>query len=83
MKAIPISPVDALFANGGYPIEFLFFYPDGLESRALRTALHRLARPLWPAFGPGPPSCVLPLTVGRHSTLILSQGDRFVLRLAY
>jgi hypothetical protein len=51
VKAIPISPVDALFANGGYPIEFLFFYPDGLESRALRAALRRLARPLWPAFG--------------------------------
>ncbi len=51
MKTTPLSPVDTLFANGGYPIEFLLFYPGGLPDGAIRSGLRRLARAFWPAFG--------------------------------
>jgi hypothetical protein len=51
MKTTALSPVDTLFVNGGYPIEFLFFYPGGLPERAIRSSLRRIAGVFWPAFG--------------------------------
>jgi len=50
-KEVPISQVDALFANGRYPIEFLFYYRDPIPMGAVRKALRSLARDFWPAFG--------------------------------
>ena len=51
MKQIKISQVDALFTNGSYAIEFLFFYRDGLSTKKLRSALEKLSSSFWPAFG--------------------------------
>jgi len=51
VKQVPISQVDALFANGGYPIEFLFAYTEGFSARKLRRALRALAPVFWPVFG--------------------------------
>ena len=51
MRTIPISQVDALFANGSYPIEFLFFYKQGFSTQRLRRALRHLAPLFWPIFG--------------------------------
>jgi hypothetical protein len=43
MKKVQISQVDALFANGLYQIEFLFYYKEGLETRKIRIALKKLS----------------------------------------
>ncbi len=51
MKKIHISQVDALFANGRYPIEFLFYYRYPIPVKNLRGALRDLAKVFWPAFG--------------------------------
>ena len=51
MKTIHISQVDSIFANGSYPIEFLFYFKHGLKIRALRCALEYLSTPFWPLFG--------------------------------
>jgi NRPS condensation-like uncharacterized protein len=51
MKKVPISQVDALFAGGLYPIEFLFFYRERFDAKRLRKALKRLSSVYWPAFG--------------------------------
>ena len=51
MKQVPISQVDALFANGAYPIEFLFAFKGALSTKRLRRALRALAPLFWPAFG--------------------------------
>lgn len=51
MKMLHISQVDSIFANGSYPIEFLFFYRHGLKNNALRTALAYLSGAFWPLFG--------------------------------
>jgi hypothetical protein len=51
MKEIKISQVDALFTNGRYPIEFLFFYKESLPTERVRRALLRLSTIFWPAFG--------------------------------
>ena len=51
MKALGISQVDALFANGSYPIEFLFCYRTALNTERLRRALRGLSSSFWPAFG--------------------------------
>jgi len=51
MHSISISQVDALFVNGGYPIEFVLYFPGGIPTRTLRTALRRLSNTFWPLFG--------------------------------
>ncbi len=51
MKRIPISQIDVLFANGAYPIEFIFFYKNAFEIGRLRLALKKLSGPFWPLFG--------------------------------
>lgn len=51
MKKVPISQVDALFANGSYPIELLFAYKDGFSTKRMRRALRTLAPVFWPVFG--------------------------------
>lgn len=51
MKEISISPVDALFANGAYPIEFLFAFKGGFSTKKLRRAMRALVPLFWPVFG--------------------------------
>ncbi|MBN2409728.1 MAG: hypothetical protein JXE07_08325 [Candidatus Aminicenantes bacterium] len=51
MKRTNISQVDALFADGSYPIEFLFCYETAFDTKRLRNALHALAPIFWPLFG--------------------------------
>lgn len=51
MKKVGISQVDALFANGIYPIEFLFYYKEGLNTKKIRNALKKLSSVFWPMFG--------------------------------
>jgi len=51
MKQLGISQVDALFSNGSYSIEFLFYYKDAFDTRGMRRALRRLSSSFWPLFG--------------------------------
>jgi len=51
MKEIKISQVDALFSNGSYPIEFLFFYKEGFKTDKIRSGLRELSSIFWPMFG--------------------------------
>ncbi len=51
MKTVNISQVDALFSNGSYPIEFLFYYPEGFSTKKIRAALQDLSSIFWPLFG--------------------------------
>ncbi len=51
MKKVSISQVDALFANGSYPIELLLVYQDGFSTKRMRRALRKLAPVFWPVFG--------------------------------
>lgn len=51
MEAIRISPVDAVFADGSYPIAFLLYYRERLDVGRLWDALGRMAVPFWPVFG--------------------------------
>ncbi len=51
MKSLYISQVDAVFANGAYPIEFLLYYKTRLDSKHIRLALKKLADEFWPVFG--------------------------------
>jgi NifU-like protein involved in Fe-S cluster formation len=51
MRKINISQVDTLFANGNYPIEFLFYYKEGLKTKRIRSALSKLSSAFWPLFG--------------------------------
>ncbi len=51
MKEIKISQVDALFSNGSYPIEFLFYYKDNFDAKRIRKALKALSNIFWPVFG--------------------------------
>ena len=51
MKKINISQVDTIFANGGYPIEFLLYYKNGLKTEKIRSALNKLSSYFWPMFG--------------------------------
>ena len=51
MKKIPISQIDALFANGSYPIEFLIYYRNPIDIDNIKTALKYLSTPFWPLFG--------------------------------
>ena len=51
MKKVNISQVDALFANGSYPIEFLFYFRGELDTKKIRTTLKKLSAIFWPMFG--------------------------------
>jgi len=51
MKKLHISQVDGLFADGIYPIEFLFYYKEGLQTTQIRAALRKLSSVFWPVFG--------------------------------
>jgi len=51
MRRINISQVDSLFANGSYPIEFLFYYKERLQTQSIRLALKKLSNVFWPLFG--------------------------------
>jgi len=51
MKRVNISQVDAVFSNGSYPIEFLFYYEPAFDTKRLRSALQKLSSVFWPAFG--------------------------------
>ena len=51
MRKINISQVDTLFANGRYPIEFLFYYKERLKTKKIRSALSKLSSDFWPLFG--------------------------------
>ena len=51
MNEVNISQVDALFANGIYPIEFLFYYKEGFSTEKMRRALRKLSFLFWPVFG--------------------------------
>ena len=51
MDKLNISQVDSIFANGSYPIEFLLYYRQNLNTDVLRTALKKLSSIFWPVFG--------------------------------
>lgn len=51
MKEVNISQVDALFSNGSYSIEFLFYYKEGFHTKKIRSALKKLSSEFWPMFG--------------------------------
>ena len=51
MKEIEISQVDALFANGIYQIEFLFYYKERPDTTKIRNGLQKIASMFWPMFG--------------------------------
>ncbi|NHJ49942.1 MAG: hypothetical protein FK733_19275 [Asgard group archaeon] len=51
LKQLNISQVSTFFANGSYPIEFLFYYPYKINNNKLRKALKKISREFWPAFG--------------------------------
>ncbi|MBN1409014.1 MAG: hypothetical protein JW956_14540 [Calditrichaceae bacterium] len=51
MKKLNISQVDTIFANGSYPIEFLLFYRNKLDTKKIRYVLKKLSADFWPIFG--------------------------------
>jgi hypothetical protein len=51
MKQVKISQVDVLFSNGIYPIEFLFYYKQGFNTKRIRETLRKLSSVFWPLFG--------------------------------
>ena len=51
MNEVNISQVDVFFANGIYPIEFLFYYNEGFSTGKMRRALRKLSSIFWPVFG--------------------------------
>jgi len=51
MKKVNISQVDALFSNMSYPIEFLFYFKEGFNTKNIRAALKKLSSIFWPMFG--------------------------------
>jgi hypothetical protein len=51
MRKINISQTDVLFSNGIYPIEFLFYFKEGLDTAKIRIALKKLSSVFWPMFG--------------------------------
>jgi len=50
-REVRISQVDAVFSNGSYPIEFLFYYERAFDTERLRSGLRRLSSLFWPVFG--------------------------------
>ena len=51
MKQVTISPVDTLFVNGSYPIEFLLYYRHPLPLDAVENALEEMSALFWPLCG--------------------------------
>lgn len=51
MKQINISQVSTFFANGSYPIEFLFYFPYRINIGRLHRAMKKLSTRFWTAFG--------------------------------
>lgn len=51
MKKLNISQVCTFFANGSYPIEFLLYFPNRINTKKLRQALKIIAKDFWSAFG--------------------------------
>ncbi len=51
MKEIKISQVDALFSNGLYPLELLFYCRQAFSTKRIREALGKLSNSFWPLFG--------------------------------
>ena len=51
MRKIKISQIDCIFANGIYPIEFLFYFKAGLNTKRIKSALSILSSTFWPLFG--------------------------------
>jgi len=51
LKKINISQISTFFANGSYPIEFLFYFPNKINTKKLRKALKKTAKIFWPVFG--------------------------------
>ncbi|MCK5184667.1 MAG: hypothetical protein KAQ95_10195, partial [Candidatus Heimdallarchaeota archaeon] len=51
MKQINISQVSTFFANGSYPIEFLFYFPYRINTGRLHRAMKKLSTRFWTAFG--------------------------------
>jgi hypothetical protein len=43
--------VDTIFANGSYPIEFLLYYKNKINTNKIRSALKKLSNDFWPVFG--------------------------------
>ena len=43
--------MDTIFANGSYPIEFLLYYKNKLNTAKIRSALKKLSYDFWPIFG--------------------------------
>jgi len=58
MRKINISQVDTLFANGSYPIEFMFYYKKIFKSKRIRSALTKLSSDFWPLFGEYKPGII-------------------------
>jgi len=51
LKQINISQVSTFFANGSYPIEFLFYFPYRINTSRLRRAMKKVSTQFWTAFG--------------------------------
>lgn len=51
VKKVNISQVDVLLLNWTYTIEFLLYFPKGLDTRKIRKALKKLSSVFWPMFG--------------------------------
>jgi len=51
MKKLSISQVDAVFANGSYPIEFLLYFKNSIPTKRVLAALAKVAADFWPFFG--------------------------------
>ncbi|NPD90384.1 MAG: hypothetical protein HGN29_16850 [Asgard group archaeon] len=51
MKQINISQVSTFFANGSYPIEFLFYFPYRINTSKFSRALKKISTHFWPVFG--------------------------------
>lgn len=51
MRTLNISQIDTVFANGSYPIEFLIYFKNKLNTSKIRKSLRESALLFWPAFG--------------------------------
>jgi hypothetical protein len=76
MKQVSISQVDALFANGIYPIEFLFYFKKGLDTKRMRKALKKLSAVFWPIFGEYREGSIFFDSYDENDFLIMESVDR-------
>ncbi len=51
VKKVNISQVDVLLLNWTYPIEFLLYFSEGLDTKKIRNAQKKLSSVFWPMFG--------------------------------